>query len=368
MPVRDRMKVLKRILSRIIIGANIISAFFLLACGWSTELYPADFPRLSLLGMSFPFLLLLNLFFVAFWLVFSIRRVWIPIVGLLISWPYIHDYCPINWCSDVPEGAIKVMTYNNEQYGRQENDENGRNPVLDYMVHSGADIICIQEGVTSGKLTTRRVDKEMRAAGYQVCRYNDHIVGHQTVFSKLPVLSVKKIPYKSKSNGSVAVELLHEDDTVLLVNNHFESYKLTAQDKKEYKEVLNDPESEVAGSNTRKLIRKMARANKIRGPQVDSVLYYINKVGRDGVIVCGDFNDTPISYSCNRMASEYINVFGESGNGLGWTYNQSGFNFRIDHIFISEYWQSYGTYVDQSAVWADHYPLITYLKKRKKQH
>ena len=89
---------------------NIISAFFLLACGWSTELYPADFPRLSLFGMSFPFLLLLNLIFVAFWLVFSIRRVWIPIVGLLISWPYIHDYCPVNWCSDVPEGAIKVMT------------------------------------------------------------------------------------------------------------------------------------------------------------------------------------------------------------------------------------------------------------------
>ena len=100
----------------------------------------------------------------------------------------------------------------------------------------------------------------------------------QTVFRKLPVLSVKKIPYKSKSNGSVAVELLHEDDTVLLVNNHFESYKLTAQDKKEYKDVLNDPESEAAGSNTRKLIRKMARANKIRGPQVDSVLYYINLI------------------------------------------------------------------------------------------
>ena len=53
--------------------------------------------------------------------------------------------------------------------------------------------------------------------------------------------------------------------------------------------------------------------------------------------------------------------------GLGLSYNQKGFYFRIDHVFVSDYWQTYETHVDKSAPWSDHYPMITYLKKRKKE-
>ena len=366
MPVRNKMGLIRRILRNFAISVNVIFALLLLACGWSAELHPAEFPRLSLLGMCFPFLLLLNIGFVFFWLVCSIRHIWIPIFGLLLSGYYIYDYCPLAWQEEVPEGCIKVMTYNNELYGNHMKDEDGRNPILDYMAHSGADVICIQEGVTTKLLTTRQVDKVMKDAGYHVCRHKERMVGHQTVFSKFPVLSVNRIPYKSRSNSSIAVELLYENDTILLVNNHFESYKLTAKDKEKYREVLYEPENKNTESNFRDLVRKISLANSVRGPQVDSVLYYINKVGREGVIVCGDFNDSPISYSCRAMSSHLKSAFRESGNGLGWTYNMSGFHFRIDHIFVSDYWQSYGTYVDKTADWADHYPLVTYLKKRKK--
>ena len=85
------------------------------------------------------------------------------------------------------------------------------------------------------------------------------------------------------------------------------------------------------------------------------------------VVVCGDLNDSPISYSCHRLSSRLKSAFRQSGNGLGLSYNQKGFYFRIDHIFVSDYWQTYETHVDKTVPWSDHYPMITYLKKHKKE-
>lgn len=360
------MKILKRILTRLVLGVNVLSALLLLACGLSAELNPVTYPYLSLLGLTFPFFLLLNIAFVLFWLVFDIYYIWLPLIGLLCSSVYIYDYFPLNVTQDVPEDALKIMTYNNEYFGRAEKDENGTYPVLEYMATSGADIICLQEADFSKGLTSQYADKLMASAGYKTLRVKDRKSKAQLVYSKLPILSVRRVDYESRTNGSVAFELLYEGDTILLVNNHFESYKLTLKDKEKYKEILSNPESDETEDNMRLLVRKMSKVAGIRGPQVDSVMTYINKVGHDAVIVCGDFNDTPISYSCRHLSSALTSVFRQSGNGLGWTYTQKGMNFRIDHIFISDYWQSFGTYVDMDATWSDHYPLITYLKKRKK--
>ena len=210
------------------------------------------------------------------------------------------------------------------------------------------------------------IAKEMAAAGYHIRHLNDGKAEPQFIYSRLPILSARRISYESSTNGSVAVELLYDGDTVLVVNNHLESYKLTPEDKQVYKDIIHDPENIRSERSSRDLVRKMADASRVRGPQIDSVLNYIRHSGREGVVVCGDFNDSPISYSCRRCSSALTSAFRQSGNGLGLSYNQKGFYFRIDHIFVSDYWQTYETHVDKTALWSDHYPMITYLKKHKK--
>ncbi len=363
------MKWFKRILVQLAVGANVMAALMLLVCGLSAGLNPADYPRAALFGLGFPLLLLLNLAFVFFWLVFCVRYVWLPFAGMLLSASYIYDYCPLNWPEDVPEDALMLMTYNTEFLGKGEKDETGQYPILQYMASSGADIICIQEGVPQGKtLTLAYADSLMAAAGYHILRLDDGKAEQQYVYSRLPILGVHRVVYESVTNGSVAVDLLYEGDTILVVNNHLESYKLTLEDKKKYKEIIHEPENAHAESNSRDLVRKMSGASRLRGPQVDSVLNYIRQSGRQAVIVCGDFNDVPISYSCRRFSSVLSSAFRQSGNGLGLSYNQKGFYFRIDHIFVSDYWQTYGTHVDKTVVCSDHYPMITYLKRNKKWH
>ena len=35
------------------------------------------------------------------------------------------------------------------------------------------------------------------------------------------------------------------------------------------------------------------------------------------IIICGDFNDTPVSYAYQQLGDNMIDAFLESGNGIG---------------------------------------------------
>lgn len=369
MPAKDnkgKLNILKRIFVQLMIGANAMAALMLLLCGLTTMLNPVDYPRVALFGLGFPVLWALNLFFVFLWAVFYIRNIWIPFAGMLFSISYIYDYCPLNWPEKHPDDALKMITYNTAFFGSAAQDSLGRYLLPDYLAASDADIICLQEAALVKKLTREDVDEVMAAAGYQTRHLDDGVAEGQCFYTRLPILSVERVMHEPSGNGSVAVRLLHGQDTVLLVNNHFESYKFTPEDKRKYKEIIKAPESKDTEHNSKELVRKMTKASRQRGPQVDSVLHYIEKSGLQSVVVCGDFNEPPVSYACRRMSSRLTSAFRQSGNGLGLSYNQKGFYFRIDHIFVSDYWLTYETHVDKSAPWSDHYPLVTYLKKRKK--
>lgn len=70
------------------------------------------------------------------------------------------------------------------------------------------------------------------------------------------------------------------------------------------------------------LIGKLAEASAIRAVQADSIARLVASYKGGGIIVCGDFNDSPISYT-HRVVGEGLNdAFVESGNGFGISYNQ----------------------------------------------
>ena len=54
------------------------------------------------------------------------------------------------------------------------------------------------------------------------------------------------------------------------------------------------------------------------------------------VVVCGDFNDVPVSYSYRTMKKNLNDSFVEAGKGIGTTYMGKFPSFRIDFIFHSK--------------------------------
>ena len=151
------------------------------------------------------------------------------------------------------------------------------------------------------------------------------------------------------------------NDTLTLINNHLESNKLTKEDRGMYEDMIKDPNAKKVKTGLRQLIRKLAEASAIRAVQADSIARLGAGYKGGGIIVCGDFNDSPISYT-HRVVGEGLNdAFVESGNGFGISYNQNHLYFRIDNILLSKNLKSYRCTVDNTIKSSDHYTIWCYV-------
>lgn len=180
-------------------------------------------------------------------------------------------------------------------------------------------------------------------------------------YSKYPILSARMIDYSSDYNGSMVYDIKIGKDTVLLINNHLESNKLTIEDKVLYEEMLKDPKAEKIKIGLKQLVKKLAEASAIHSVQARAIAQEIASSPYSSVIVCGDFNDSPISYTHRIIAQNLNDAFTESGCGLGISYNQNKFYFRIDNILISKNLKASGCTVDNSIKDSDHYPIWCYI-------
>lgn len=76
------------------------------------------------------------------------------------------------------------------------------------------------------------------------------------------------------------------------------------------------------------------------------------------------FQRYPISYTHRTIAQDLDDAFTQSGRGLGISYNQNRFYFRIDNILTSKNLRAYNCTVDRSIKESDHYPIWCYITKR----
>ena len=141
------IKKLKQFTIHVIAGANVASVIVMLLVGYSDRLDPSDHPLLSTLGMTLPAFLLINLAFLFFWLIFKWRMAWIPVCGFLLAYEPISIYMPLNSSQDIPEGALKIISYNVCAYGGNYKYEQGFEKVRDYLAEEKPDIVCIQEDI-----------------------------------------------------------------------------------------------------------------------------------------------------------------------------------------------------------------------------
>lgn len=345
---------------------NILTCCGLLICGYSSHINPLLHSIWSVSHLFFPFFLLGTIAFLISWLFIKRKLIIISLISLILCVGPIHTYVPFHLLNlKSPVESIKFLTFNTERFNNYQYHKNGNpNEVLAYLQKSNADIICLQECIFQGKLTKEVVDKAMKKYKYR-SYYNFGVHNGLGIFSKFKILSIKPIPYKSINNCSIAYTLDIKGDTILLINNHLESNKLSAKDKKVYKDMILNLKSKKMESGSKLLISKLAKASAIRALQADSVAKFIAESKIKDKIVCGDFNDSPLSYAHRTIGKGLTDAFVSSGNGLGISYNKSGMYVRIDHIFVSKGFKAYQCTVDRSTKSSDHYPVWCYIKKKK---
>ncbi len=361
------MKIFGKLIKLILIGVNIVIAFGYLLCAYSPYIRPQSHPILACAGLAIPIFIFLNLACIIGWLFIRRRYSLFSLVVLFMGFGSLRAYWPIGFADrgDAASDTIKFLTYNTQGMPWGDVDKDGINPILAYLKESEADIICLQEFIPGIHVSEKVINETLSDYPYhEKVAFGDGGNG-MACYSRYPILSAERIRYESAMNGSMLFRLKVGEDTLVVINNHLESNKLNSHDKEMYTEMLKKPEEEMVKENSKFLLRKLADAVAIRAPQVDSVALAIRRNESPYMIVCGDFNDSPVSYAHRTIGKGLNDAFINAGGGPGFSYNQSLLYFRIDHIFASDAFKILHCEVDRSIRVSDHYPVWCLLQKKK---
>lgn len=356
------MKIIGLLFHSLVATANAVIILLFVLAAYSDRIAPGTSLFFSYLGLGFPILFALNCCFLLYWLLMGKwKMLAVVVLSFIVCWQPLTTYFPLHCAKqEVPDGALKLLTYNVMGFGYNDHTEKSPNEIVKYIADSGADIVCLQEyqvfPTGSKLLTAKKLNKALSMYPYRKVM-DDNIA----VFSKYPITRSRQIRYESAANGSAVHELKVKGKKLVLINNHLESLKLTTEDKTKYKDFIKSPGSGQFNDFKGTIEQKLGPAFKIRAKQAEAVAAEIRAAGDAYIVVCGDFNDTPVSYAHRTIQGSLIDAFAESGCGMGTSYNQNLFFFRIDHILHSGNIKSYRSTVDKSIRASDHYPLWTYL-------
>lgn len=359
------MRKFKRVTLQVIGGANVASCLVMLLIGLTDRLDPEHYSLLSNLGLLFPVILVVNIGFLVFWGFVKPRGMLISLAGLLLCYGPVRRYSPINLPSSAPAGSIKVLSYNVWLYGGGHPDERP-NRVLEYIKRQNADIVCLQEADLNAA-GVGYVDSILRPV-YQFRDSVQHGGDVVVLFSKYPIHGKERIEYTSKGNLSAAFRVQIKGTTVIVINNHFESTGLNPSEKADFKLLVKgEMKTDTVRHFSKLLVKLLAEATKKRAPEAEAVARYISYHRGTPMIVCGDFNDTPISYVHRTVGKGLTDCYVSTANGPGISYHVNGFYVRIDNLFCTDDFEPYACRVDRSIDASDHYPIYCWLKMRKKQ-
>ncbi|MDR2389302.1 MAG: endonuclease/exonuclease/phosphatase family protein [Tannerellaceae bacterium] len=358
-----RAKIFSHIFRYFLVTTNLLSVLLLVASSYSDRVPPEKVLFFSYLGLLFPFICLLNLCFILYWIFLGQwKYLLIGLCAFLVCWKPVKNYFPVHLPSPpVREDVVKLLTYNVMGFTGK---DGASYKILRYIADSQADIVCLQEylaGRSGSALTAREIDEALRMYPYSSVIYLKTFGWGLAVYSKYPITASRKVEYFSENNGSSVHEIAIGGKTLTLINNHLESFKLTSQDKEHYGDFLKATGAESFGHLRNTIQRKLGPAFRIRAGQARVVAEEVRKSTSDYLLVCGDFNDTPVSYTHRTMQGELQDAFAHSGTGLGITYNRNYFWFRIDYILYSPNMEAMNCTVDPLN-YSDHYPVWCYLK------
>lgn len=356
---------MKNFITKILLLANILAAFSLIATYLSVYISPAKYWIFAFIGMGYPFILIINVLFILLWLVFRKWYFLISIVVIAVGWNIFREYFQFQPKGKEPaikEKQIRLLTYNVRlfNYYQWEKDTATWSKIIRYIHQENPDIVCFQEFITvpGSKHDLENLKKKMAPLLYSHVYYTDRVPGKinfgMATFSKFPMVHKKMIEFKNSLNGSIATDMVAGRDTFRLFNCHLQSIRL----RNDYNDVLDSlifNYSEKQLDNLKDLSSRMKQAFIQRASQVDILSGEIRSSPYP-VIVCGDFNDTPVSYAYHQIGNKLEDAFIEAGAGTGNTYRGNLPYVRIDYVFYNGPLHAHH-YRTKKIHWSDHYPL-----------
>ncbi len=370
------------LVSRSLFKLNLLAALGLLATYATPYIAPQTFWPAALVGLTYPFMLAINILFATLWLY---RKKWHYLIFCLlviISGSHLVKSSVAFNANKNPQKAVavdksvekvdlKVLSYNVQNFDLYNWTENveSRNKIMKLIRKQDPDIIGFQEFYTEDGAKFNNINflvSDLKYPHYhfeKTLSKNGKMHWGVAVFSKYPIAKKNVLKFANSKNNIVTYsDIKVQNQTIRFFNAHLQSIHLGRDDMKYVKTLGNGgstdkekPTTEEHIKSTRAIVKKLKAAFVKRGQQAKELAKVIAQSPHP-VVVCGDFNDTPASYTYHTISKNLKDAFLEVGVGLGGTYAGPLPSFRIDYVLLDQKMNTISFEVIDET-YTDHYPV-----------
>lgn len=336
------MKILKTIIRRLLLWGNVALAAGLLFAAFSQYIRPENFWPAGFAGFAFPFFLILNIAFIVVWLFYKGQKryyVLIPAISVLLSFKAILQswaFHPFH-AQEQSAADFTIMSFNSSMFGMREYQDNAelRQKMYAMLADNKADVLCLQEFYSNDAPDRlHNLDSVAAKGGYPHHYFSKDFTRWDTwhfgtaIFSRFPIVKAETVQMfgGKETENMIRADVVVGKDTVRILSAHLKSYQFNQAD---YSKL-----SAVNGGNvqqTRGVFGKMKATFTVRDQQTDILKAEIANSPYP-VVVAGDLNAIPVSYTYNQVRGDLQDAFLAAGSGFGRTFASLAPTLRIDYI------------------------------------
>ena len=358
---------MRKLIHNIFLSLNVIFALSLILSYLAVHINPGDFCLPAFFGLAYPYLLLINIVFMVIWAVLLRWEALISLAVIAAGYTHFSNYIRLFKHNKPERGNILIMSYNLRlmNYYQDPGERETEKKILELIKSKQPDILCLQELFINGDAS--RKDNEIKKAlgdGYHshtklLGKGKNKFYGIAT-YTKYHIAGKGEIIHPGSSSLSIYTDVIIRGDTFRVFNNHLQSFRLKKTEKSFLEELL-EAENREAMNEILSISASLKKGFVQRSLQAQIVKDYVNRSPYP-VIVAGDFNDTPVSYSYRKIRKGLNDSFVTSGYGAGFTYRGNYPPNRIDYILYDN--SLVNTNFEILRVkYSDHYPILAWFRK-----
>jgi endonuclease/exonuclease/phosphatase family metal-dependent hydrolase len=333
---------------------------------------PYHFWPAAFMGLAYP---LIWIFCLGCLLLLIGSRKWLIIMTIVIIFgtPMMlrHFSLPLKPDKSKP-GDYKILTYNVHGFagtrdGRSSYDR--QKLIHDFINKANPTVVCIQEYAMKSMKHARymkHLNEELKLPFKYLSAFDMDSKSTSYTFliaSDFPIVRNGNIFTMEYESCGIFSDIRFPEGIIRVYNIHLQSVKLL-NEKKLLRPQHNLGDVKYLFRYIKGIFTKLRNAFPSRAYEA----WMIKQSIRDcpyPVIIAGDFNDTPASYSYGMLSEGMKDAAPYHGMGFHKTYAESLYPIRIDHLLFDKRLQT-GSYVRTKIYLSDHLPVMAGFRFKNK--